>query len=75
MCSVVVKISSQKQGEDQVSSNMEAAFPLAAVAIGLWSKFPEIGEHILGHIHSSCPILVPLYVQKTSGMTEVDYMK
>ena len=65
----------QKQGEDQVSSNKEAAFPLAAVAIGMWSKYPELGEHILAHFHSSCPILVPLYVQKSSDMTDVDYMR
>jgi nucleoporin GLE1 len=54
---------------------MEAAFPLAAVAIGVWSRCPEVGELLLAHFHSMCPCLVPLYIQKTSDMTEVDYMK
>ncbi len=65
----------QKQGEDQVASNIEAAFPLAAVSIGLWSNFPEIGDHMLAHFHSICPILVPLYVKKSGDMTDVEHMK
>lgn len=58
-----------------MSSNIETAFPLAAAAIGLWSKYPEIGELLLAHFHSTCPCLVPLYVKKTSDMTDVDHMK
>lgn len=58
-----------------MSSNGEAAFPIAAVAIGLWSKFPEVGEHLLAHFYSVCPILIPMCVQKSKDMTDTDYMR
>ena len=51
---------------------MEAAFPLAAVAIGLWTKYPEVGEHILAYFHATSPCLVPLYIKKTSDMTDTN---
>ena len=54
---------------------MEAAFPMAAVAIALWSSSSEVGKHMLAHFHSMCPCLVPLYIHKTSDMTDTDLMK
>lgn len=63
------------QGEDQVASNHEAAFPISAVAVGIWSEFPDVGELILAHFYSTCPVLVPLYIPRSKDMSEVDYMK
>ena len=65
----------QKQGEDQVASNHEAAFPIAAVAVGIWNEFPDVGDLILAHFHSACPVLVPLYIPRSKDMSEADHMK
>ena len=35
------------QGSQQVSSSVSSAFPIAAVAIGVWSSFPDVGDLIL----------------------------
>ena len=63
----------QKQGEDQVASNHEAAFPIAAVAVGVWNEFPDVGDLILAHFHSACPVLVPLYIPRSRDMSEATY--
>jgi nucleoporin GLE1 len=63
------------QGEDQVASNHEAAFPISAVAVGISSEFPDVGDLILAHFYSMCPVLVPLYIPRSKGMSEVDHMK
>ena len=58
-----------------MASNHDAAFPISAVAVGIWSEFPDLGDLILAHFYSTCPILVPFYVPKSKDMSEADYMK
>lgn len=58
-----------------MSSNSDAAFPVASVAMGVWSIHPVVGEHVLAHFHSVCPILVPMYIRKSGDMTEADHMR
>lgn len=64
-----------QQGSQQVSSNHNAAFPIATVAIGIWSAFPEVGELILAHFYKECPFLVPLYIPQSEGMSDADYFQ
>ncbi len=64
-----------RQGEDQIASTTQAAFPVAALAVGMWTEFNEIGHHLLAHFYSVCPILVPMYVNRTKDMSEAEYMK
>ncbi|KAI2661990.1 Nucleoporin GLE1 [Labeo rohita] len=56
-----------KQGEEEVASNHSAAFPIAAVASGIWELHPKIGELILAHLHKKCPYAVPHYPPMESG--------
>jgi nucleoporin GLE1 len=58
-----------------VSSNHNAAFPIATVAIGIWSSFPEVGDLILSHFYKQCPFLVPLYIPQAEGTSDTDYFK
>ncbi|KAK9971114.1 hypothetical protein ABG768_027007 [Culter alburnus] len=64
-----------KQGEEEVASNHAAAFPIAAVASGIWELHPKIGDLILAHLHKKCPYAVPHYPQMESGMSVEDYQK
>lgn len=61
----------QKQGDEQVSSRSEAAFPVAGVAVSLCVSFPELRELMLAHFHASCPVLVPFYAQN-KGLSDVE---
>ncbi|XP_065830771.1 mRNA export factor GLE1-like [Oscarella lobularis] len=63
------------QGSQQVSSNHESAFPFAAVTVGLWEQFPELGELLLAHFHSTCPYTVPVYIPKTQGQSSNEHYK
>lgn len=63
------------QGQLQVASSFSAAFPTAAVCVGLWSLCPDVGDLLLGHFYNKCPLLVPFYVPKTDEITTVDYCK
>ena len=65
----------QKQGEEQVSSNHDTAFPIAAVAVGLWVEFPDVGDAILAHFYRCCPYLVPYYIPKKEDQTSEDYYR
>ena len=63
------------QGISQVASSFKAAFPIAAVAVGIWSMFPDCGELMLSHFYAKCPYLVPFYVPKGKNMPTIDYCK
>jgi len=65
----------QKQGDEQISSNHESAFPVAAVAIGVWCECPAVGELLLAHFHRRCPYLVPYHVPKKEGQTSEQYYR
>lgn len=62
------------QGSQQVSSSVSSAFPIAAVIIGVWSRFPDVGDLILVRFYEECPFLVPFYIPKAAGMSDTDYL-
>ncbi|KAK7813588.1 hypothetical protein U0070_000638 [Myodes glareolus] len=66
---------SQKQGEEEVASHHEAAFPIAVVASGIWALHPKVGELILAHLHKKCPYSVPFYPAFKEGMALEDYQR
>jgi len=65
----------QSQGETQVASQPESAFVFAAVAVGVWSEFPEVGDLILAHFYLACPYLVPYYVPQLEGQSTEQYFR
>jgi nucleoporin GLE1 len=64
-----------KQGEKEVASHHEAAFPIAAVASGIWMLHPKVGDLILAHLHKKCPYSVPFYPAFKEGMALEDYQR
>ncbi|XP_019966756.1 mRNA export factor GLE1 [Paralichthys olivaceus] len=64
-----------KQGEEEVASHHEAAFPIAVVASGIWELHPQVGDLILAHLHKKCPYAVPHYPPMKDGTTVEEYQK
>lgn len=64
-----------KQGEEEVASHHEAAFPIAVVASGIWELHPRVGDLILAHLHKKCPYAVPFYPAFKEGMALEDYQR
>ncbi|KAF3851493.1 hypothetical protein F7725_013265 [Dissostichus mawsoni] len=64
-----------KQGEEEVASHHEAAFPIAMVAAGVWELHPRVGDLILAHLHKKCPYAVPHYPPMKEGTTVEDYQR
>ncbi|XP_069913726.1 mRNA export factor GLE1 isoform X2 [Oryctolagus cuniculus] len=64
-----------KQGEEEVASHHEAAFPIAVVASGIWELHPRVGDLILAHLHRKCPYSVPFYPAFKEGMALEDYQR
>ncbi|XP_051950503.1 mRNA export factor GLE1-like [Xyrauchen texanus] len=64
-----------KQGEEEVASHHEAAFPIAVVASGMWELHPKVGDLILAHLHKMCPYAVPHYPPMKDGMSVEEYQK
>ncbi|GAB1286170.1 mRNA export factor GLE1 [Apodemus speciosus] len=64
-----------KQGEEEVASHHEAAFPIAVVASGIWMLHPRVGDLILAHLHKKCPYSVPFYPAFKEGMALEDYQR
>ncbi|XP_021047987.1 nucleoporin GLE1 [Mus pahari] len=64
-----------KQGEEEVASHHEAAFPIAVVASGIWMLHPKVGDLILAHLHKKCPYSVPIYPAFKEGMALEDYQR
>ena len=63
------------QGAQQISSSFKSAFPFAAVALGIWAQFPDVGELILAYFYLKCPYLVPYYIPRKDGQSTADYCK
>nr|XP_033817658.1 nucleoporin GLE1 [Geotrypetes seraphini] len=64
-----------KQGEEEVASHHEAAFPIAVVASGIWELHPRVGELILAHLHKKCPYSVPFYPAYKEGTPTHEYQR
>ncbi|XP_039620254.1 nucleoporin GLE1 [Polypterus senegalus] len=64
-----------KQGEEEVASHHEAAFPIAIVASGISELYPKVGDLILAHLHKKCPYAVPFYPPMKDGMSFEDYQR
>ncbi|XP_028281658.1 nucleoporin GLE1-like [Parambassis ranga] len=64
-----------KQGEEEVASHHEAAFPIAVVASGIWELHPRVGDLILACLHKKCPYAVPHYPPMKDGTPVEEYQK
>nr|XP_040050627.1 nucleoporin GLE1 [Gasterosteus aculeatus aculeatus] len=64
-----------KQGEEEVASHHEAAFPIAVVASGVWELHPRVGELFLAHLHKKCPYSVPHYPPMKDGTPVEEYQR
>ncbi|OCT57927.1 hypothetical protein XELAEV_18002798mg [Xenopus laevis] len=64
-----------KQGEQEIASHHEAAFPLAAVASGIWEHHPQVGELFLAHLYKKCPYAVPFYPAHKKGTPIEEYRR
>ncbi|KAM8866300.1 mRNA export factor GLE1 [Synchiropus picturatus] len=64
-----------RQGEEEVASHHEAAFPIAIVASGIWELHPQFGDLFLAHLHKKCPYAVPHYPPMKEGTSVEDYQR
>ncbi|KAK7933767.1 hypothetical protein WMY93_004663 [Mugilogobius chulae] len=64
-----------KQGEEEVAAHFEAAFPIAAVASGIWEQHPVVGEMFLAHLHQKCPYAIPFNPQKDETATDTEHYR
>ncbi|KAM4662875.1 mRNA export factor GLE1 [Discoglossus pictus] len=64
-----------KQGEEEVASHHEAAFPIAVVASGIWELHPRVGEIFLAHLYKKCPYALPFYPPFKEGTSLEEYQK
>ncbi|CAG4988279.1 unnamed protein product [Parnassius apollo] len=72
-CTALLAKKIVRQGDLLVSSNPEAAFPLAAVAVTLWSQFPEFGMLLEANFHRQCPYLVPMLLPQKQGQSDKEF--
>ncbi|XP_066436448.1 mRNA export factor GLE1 [Eleutherodactylus coqui] len=63
------------QGEEEVASHHESAFPIAFVASALWERYPKVGELFLANLHKKCPYAVPFYPAFKEGSTLEEYQR
>uniref|UniRef100_A0A8C3JIG6 mRNA export factor GLE1 n=1 Tax=Calidris pygmaea TaxID=425635 RepID=A0A8C3JIG6_9CHAR len=63
------------QGEEEVASHHDAAFPIAVVASGIWEIHPRVGDLFLAHLHKKCPYSVPFYPALKEGTSMEEYQR
>lgn len=64
-----------RQGDGEVASKPEGAFPIAAVAVALWQRYADLGTLLLAHFHLRCPYLVPYYIPQQEAESQEDHYK
>lgn len=72
-CTALLAKKIVRQGDLLVSSSTEAAYPLAAVTVALWSQFPQFGRLVEANFHRYCPYLVPMYLPQKEGQTTQEF--
>ncbi|KOB59582.1 putative class A rhodopsin-like G-protein coupled receptor GPRpgn [Operophtera brumata] len=72
-CTALLAKKIVRQGDLLVSSNPEAAFPLAALTVALWAQFPDFGKLIEAYFHKLCPYLVPMFLPQREGQTDKEF--
>lgn len=63
------------QGDSTVSSNPQAAFPLASVIVSLWKLVPDFGQIFLAYVFKESPFLVPYFLPQKPNQTLEEYCK
>lgn len=63
------------QADTIITSAAKAEFPLAAVIVALWTKFPEVGQFFMAYLYKDCPYFVPYFIPQVQGQSDEDYMK
>ncbi|XP_072929756.1 uncharacterized protein Gle1 [Epargyreus clarus] len=72
-CTALLAKKIVRQGDLLVSSNPEAAFPLASVTVALCSQFPEFSKLLEANFHKECPYLVPMFLPQKEGQTDKEF--
>ncbi|XP_050664141.1 mRNA export factor Gle1 [Leptidea sinapis] len=72
-CTALLARKIVRQGDLLVSSNSEAAFPLAAVTTVLCVEFPDFQKLLLANFHMQCPYLVPMFLPQREGQTDKEF--
>ncbi|XP_075166749.1 gle1 RNA export mediator isoform X2 [Haematobia irritans] len=63
------------QGETTISSNPQAAFPVASVLVSLWKQIPDFGQLFLAYCFKECPFLVPYFIPQKKDQSPEEYSK
>lgn len=63
------------QGEEQIVASGDTAFPIASLAVGLWCRFPDLGDLLLAHFYMRCPALVPVFFSRDAAASDVEYLR
>ncbi|XP_053675953.1 mRNA export factor Gle1 [Anopheles nili] len=74
-CTMLMAKKFVSQADTTISSNASAAFPIAAIAVALWQRFPDFGRFFLAYLHRECPYLVPYYLPQLEGQSQEDFLK
>ncbi|XP_035893511.1 nucleoporin Gle1 [Anopheles stephensi] len=74
-CTMLLAKKFVSQADTSISSNASAAFPVAAIAVALWQRFPDFGRFFLAYLHRECPYLVPYYLPQLEGQSQEDFLK
>ncbi|KAJ8723760.1 hypothetical protein PYW07_007740 [Mythimna separata] len=72
-CTALLAKKIVRQGDLLVSSNTEAAYPLAAVTAALWAQFPHLGKLVEANFHRYCPYLVPMFLPQKEGQSDKEF--
>ncbi|XP_055595133.1 mRNA export factor Gle1 [Uranotaenia lowii] len=74
-CTMLMAKKFVSQADIMISSNAPAAFPIAAIIVALWQKYPAFGKFFLAYLHKECPYLVPYFLPQLEGQSQEDYLK
>lgn len=63
------------QGDTAISSNSQAAFPVASVIVSLWKLVPDFGQIFLAYVFKESPFLVPYFIPQKRSQPVEEYYK
>ncbi|KAJ2774179.1 hypothetical protein IWQ56_000687 [Coemansia nantahalensis] len=64
-----------KQAEREVSVTHPAAYPLAATAVLITQKHPQLLDMLMVRLVKKCPYVIPEYIRRQPGQSVADFVR
>lgn len=74
-CALLAAKKLVKQADSIISVDPKHAFPIAAMIVAVWQRYPDIGQLCMAHLYKESPYLAPYFLPHRAGQSSADFLQ